>query len=90
MRDFHESSADADVVVVEGLAHSSEMPLEPRSTCSSSELSVLRLSWPDRSPDCPSRSSRSVWRWLPLIRGTESGTIIGCIINHVPDPKSCR
>ena len=27
MRDFHESSANADVVVVEGLAHSSDMPI---------------------------------------------------------------
>ena len=27
MRDFHESASDADVVVVEGLAHSTDMPL---------------------------------------------------------------
>ncbi|HEY5743836.1 MAG TPA: DRTGG domain-containing protein, partial [Terrimicrobiaceae bacterium] len=88
MRDFHESSADADVVVVEGLAHSSAMPfgatLNVRlvKTLSAQVIltgSLAGISMPEFDEKLEVAASQ--------YGGLDSGAIIGCIINHVANAQ---
>jgi phosphate acetyltransferase len=88
MRDFHESASDADVVVVEGLAHSSEMPfgaalnVQLVKTLSAQVIlagSLAGLSMEEFDERLEVAGSQ--------YGGLDSGTIIGCIINHVPDSQ---
>jgi phosphate acetyltransferase len=88
MRDFHESSSDADVVVVEGLAHSSDMPLGATlnvqlvKTLSAQVIltgSLAGLSMEEFDERLEVSGSQ--------YGGLEGGAVIGCIINHVPDPQ---
>ena len=88
MRDFHESSADADVVVVEGLAHSSDMPfgaaLNVQLVRTLSAQVILAGSLAGLSiEEFDERLEVAATQY----GGLDSGTIIGCIINHVPDPQ---
>jgi phosphate acetyltransferase len=88
MRDFHESASDADVVVVEGLAHSTEMPfgaalnVQLVRTLSAQVIlagSLAGLSMAEFDERLEVAASQ--------YGGLDSGTIIGCIINHVPNPQ---
>ena len=88
MRDFHESSANADVVVVEGLAHSSDMPigaaLNAQLVRTLSAQVILAGSLAGLSiEEFDERLEVAATQY----GGLNSGTIIGCIINHVPDPQ---
>jgi phosphate acetyltransferase len=88
MRDFHESSANADVVVVEGLAHSSDMPfgaaLNVQLVRTLSAQVILAGSLAGLSiEEFEERLEVAATQY----GGLDSGTIIGCIINHVPDPQ---
>ncbi len=88
MRDFHESSANADVVVVEGLAHSSDMPigaaLNVQLVRTLSAQVILAGSLAGLSiEEFDERLEVAATQY----GGLNSGTIIGCIINHVPDPQ---
>jgi phosphate acetyltransferase len=88
MRDFHESSANADVVVVEGLAHSSDMPigaaLNVQLVRTLSAQVILAGSLAGLSiEEFDERLEVAATQY----GGLDSGTIIGCIINHVPDPQ---
>jgi phosphate acetyltransferase len=88
MRDFHESASDADVVVVEGLAHSSDMPLG-----ATLNVQLVRtLSAQVILAGSLAGSSMEEFDERLEIAGSqygglESGAVIGCIINHVPDPQ---
>ena len=88
MRDFHESSANADVVVVEGLAHSSDMPigaaLNVQLVRTLSAQVILAGSLAGLSIEEFDERLEVV---ATQYGGLNSGTIIGCIINHVPDPQ---
>ena len=88
MRDFHESASDADVVVVEGLAHSSDMPLGATlnvqlvKTLSAQVIltgSLAGLSMEEFDERLEVSGSQ--------YGGLEGGAVIGCIINHVPNPQ---
>jgi phosphate acetyltransferase len=88
MRDFHASASDADVVVVEGLAHSSDMPLGAAlnvqlvKTLSAQVIltgSLAGLSMEEFDERLEVSGSQ--------YGGLEGGAVIGCIINHVPDPQ---
>jgi phosphate acetyltransferase len=88
MRDFHESASDADVVVVEGLAHSSDMPLGAAlnvqlvKTLSAQVIltgSLSGLSIEEFDERLEVSGSQ--------YGGLEGGAVIGCIINHVPDSQ---
>ena len=88
MRDFHESASDADVVVVEGLAHSSDMPLGATlnvqlvKTLSAQVIltgSLAGLSMEEFDERLEVSGSQ--------YGGLEGGAVIGCIINHVPDSQ---
>ena len=88
MRDFHESASDADVVVVEGLAHSSDMPLGATlnvqlvKTLSAQVIltgSLSGLSMEEFDERLEVSGSQ--------YGGLEGGAVIGCIINHVPDSQ---
>jgi phosphate acetyltransferase len=88
MRDFHKSAVDADVVVVEGLAHSSDMPLgvalnvQLVKTLSAQVIlagSLAGLSMEEFDDRLEVTGSQ--------YGGLDSGTIIGCIINRVPNPQ---
>ncbi|HEY6676159.1 MAG TPA: phosphate acetyltransferase [Terrimicrobium sp.] len=88
MRDFHESSANADVVVVEGQAHSSDMPigaaLNVQLARTLSAQVILAGSLAGLSiEEFDERLEVAATQY----GGLDSGTIIGCIINHVPDPQ---
>ncbi|MGA7882979.1 MAG: phosphate acetyltransferase [Terrimicrobiaceae bacterium] len=88
MRDFHESASDADVVVVEGLAHSSDTPfgatlnVQLVKTLSAQVIltgSLAGLSMEEFDERLEFSGSQ--------YGGLEGGAVIGCIINHVPDPQ---
>lgn len=87
VRDFHQSIGDADVVVVEGLVHSSEFPagaalnVDLVHTLSAEvilggSLAGLTMEEFDNRLEFTAQQ----------FRGLGQGPIIGCIINHVPDP----
>jgi phosphate acetyltransferase len=88
MRDFHASASDADVVVVEGLAHSGDMPLGATlnvqlvKTLSAQVIligSLAGLSMQEFDERLEVSGSQ--------YGGLEGGAVIGCIINHVPDSQ---
>ena len=88
MRDFHESASDADVVVVEGLAHSSDTALGATlnvqlvKTLSAQVIltgSLGGLSMEELDERLEVSGSQ--------YGGLEGGAVIGCIINHVPNPQ---
>ena len=88
MRDFHESASDADVVVVEGLAHSTDMPLGATlnvhlvKTLSAQVILAGSLAGlPMKEFDERLEVAASQYG------GLEGGSVIGCIVNHVPDPN---
>ena len=88
MRDFHESASEADVVVVEGLVHSSEMPfgaaLNVQLVRTLSAQVILAGSLAGLSmEEFDERLEVAATQY----GGLDSGTIIGCIINHVPNPQ---
>ncbi len=88
MRDFHESASDADVVVVEGLAHSSEMPfgasLNVQLVRTLSAQVILAGSLAGLSME---EFDERIEVAATQYGGLDSGTIIGAIINHVPNPE---
>ncbi len=88
MRDFHESASDADVVVVEGLAHSSEMPfgasLNVQMVRTLSAQVILAGSLAGLSME---EFDERIEVAATQYGGLDSGTIIGAIINHVPNPE---
>jgi phosphate acetyltransferase len=88
MRDFHESASDADVVIVEGLAQISDMTLGATlniqlvRTLSAQVIltgSLAGLSMAEFDERLEVVGSQ--------YGGLEGGTVIGCIINHVPDSQ---
>ena len=88
MRDFHESASDADVVVVEGLAHSTDMPLGAtlnvqlvRTLSAQVILAGSLAGSPMEEFDERLEVAASQYG------GLEGGAVIGCIINRVPDPS---
>ena len=87
MRDFHESASDADVVVVEGLAHSTDMPLgatlNVQLVRTLSAQVILAGSLAESSiEEFDERLEVAASQY----GGLEGGAVIGCIINRVPDP----
>lgn len=88
VRDFHQSSANADVVVVEGLVHSSEFPagaglnLDLVRTLSAEVILCCSLA-EHTIEEIDNRLEFSAQQF----RGLDRGPVIGCIINHAPDPK---
>ena len=88
MRDFHESASDADVVVVEGLAHSTDMPLgatlNVQLVRTLSAQVILAGSLAESSiEEFDERLEVAASQY----GGLEGGAVIGCIINRVPDPN---
>ena len=87
MRDFHESASDADVVVVEGLAHSTDMPLgatlNVQLVRTLSAQVILAGSLAESSME---EFDERLEVTASQYGGLEGGTVIGCIINRVPDP----
>jgi phosphate acetyltransferase len=88
MRDFHESASDADVVIVEGLAQISDMPLGATlnvqlvRTLSAQVILIGSLA---------GLTMEEFDERLEVVGsqygGLESGAVIGCIINHVLDSQ---
>ncbi len=88
MRDFHESASDADVVIVEGLAQISDMPLGATlnvqlvRTLSAQVILIGSLA---------GLSMEEFDERLEVVGsqygGLEGGAVIGCIINHVLDSQ---
>jgi phosphate acetyltransferase len=87
MRDFHESASDADVVVVEGLAHSTDMPLgatlNVQLVKTLSAQVILAGSLAESSME---EFDERLEVAASQYGGLEGGAVIGCIINRVPDP----
>jgi phosphate acetyltransferase len=87
MRDFHESASDADVVVVEGLAHSTDMPLgatlNVQLVRTLSAQVILAGSLAESSME---EFDERLEVAASQYGGLEGGAVIGCIINRVPDP----
>jgi phosphate acetyltransferase len=87
MRDFHESASDADVVVVEGLAHSTDMPLgatlNVQLVRTLSAQVILAGSLAESSME---EFDERLEVTASQYGGLEGGAVIGCIINRVPDP----
>jgi phosphate acetyltransferase len=87
MRDFHESASDADVVVVEGLAHSTDMPLgatlNVQLVRTLSAQVILAGSLAGSSME---EFDERLEVAASQYGGLEGGAVIGCIINRVPDP----
>ena len=87
MRDFHESASDADVVIVEGLAHSTDMPLgatlNVQLVKTLSAQVILAGSLAESSME---EFDERLEVTASQYGGLEGGTVIGCIINRVPDP----
>jgi len=88
MRDFHESASDADVVVVEGLAHSTDMPLgatlNVQLVRTLSAQVILAGSLAGSSME---EFDERLEVTASQYGGLEGGAVIGCIINRVPDPE---
>jgi len=87
VRDFHLSAGDADVVVVEGLVHSSEFPagaalnVDLVRTLSADVIlggSLAGLTMEEFDTRLEFTAQQ--------FRGIDHGPVIGCLINHVPDP----
>ena len=87
MRDFHESASDADVVIVEGLAHSTDMPLgatlNVQLVRTLSAQVILAGSLAESSME---EFDERLEVAASQYGGLEGGAVIGCIINRVPDP----
>ena len=87
MRDFHESASDADVVVLEGLAHSTDMPLgatlNVQLVKTLSAQVILAGSLAESSME---QFDERLEVAASQYGGLEGGAVIGCIINRVPDP----
>ena len=87
MRDFHESASDADVVVLEGLAHSTDMPLgatlNVQLVKTLSAQVILAGSLAESSME---EFDERLEVAASQYGGLEGGAVIGCIINRVPDP----
>lgn len=86
--DFHKSAGDADVVVVEGLIHAPDLPggveLNASLVRTLSAQVILAGSLCDLSmEDFDSRMEFTAKQY----GGTESQSVIGCIINRVPDSE---
>jgi phosphate acetyltransferase len=88
MRDFHESASDADVVIVEGLAHTSDKPL---GAALNVQLVRTLSAQVILTGSLAGSSMEEFDERLEVVGsqygGLEGGTIIGCIINHVPDSQ---
>jgi phosphate acetyltransferase len=87
MRDFHESASDADVVVVEGLAHSTEMPLGATLNVQLVRtLSAQVILAGSLAGSSMGEFDERLEVAASQYGGLEGGAVIGCIINRVPDP----
>jgi phosphate acetyltransferase len=87
MRDFHESASDADVVVVEGLAHSTEMPLGATLNVQLVRtLSAQVILAGSLAGSTMEEFDERLEIAASQYGGLEGGAVIGCIINRVPDP----
>lgn len=86
---FHQSCADADVVVVEGIVHSQDWPtaaaINPAlaQTLSAHVIlaGVLKGDGPGEFSDFESRMELSIREF----GGLKGGNILGCIVNHTPE-----
>jgi phosphate acetyltransferase len=86
IRDFHTSAGDADVVVVEGLVHTPESPIEDELNLQliqalSAEVIVVGALRDMRVDDFEARIAVTAEHYGGLARGR----VIGCIANRVPN-----
>jgi phosphate acetyltransferase len=84
--DFRSSAGDADVVIVEGLVHSHETPLEVELNqllikALSAEVIVVGALGRNRVDDFDARLGLTIDQY----GGPERGRVIGCIVNRVPN-----
>lgn len=86
---FHQSCADADIVVVEGIVHSHDWPtaagINPAlaQTLSAHVIlaGILKGDSPANFSDFESRMELSIREF----GGLKGGNLLGCIINHTPE-----
>jgi phosphate acetyltransferase len=85
--DFRTSAGDADVVIVEGLVHTPDTPIEVELnqgliSALSAEVIVVGALGRGRIEDFDARLGLTVEAYGGLARGR----VIGCIVNRVPNP----
>jgi phosphate acetyltransferase len=86
IRDFHTSAGDADVVVVEGLVHTPESPIEDELNLQlikalTAEVIIVGALRGVRVDDFEARIAVTAEHY----GGLTKGRVIGCIINRVPN-----
>jgi phosphate acetyltransferase len=86
---FHESSADADVVVVEGIVHSQDWPsaagINPALAQTLSAHVILAGKINGESPEDFADFESRMELTIREFGGIKSSQILGCIINHTPE-----